>query len=52
MSLEGQARLDCHSSSTPAIPGIVEQWRKSAHAKKNVDCYSFNRANEKDPAAF
>ena len=25
---------DCHSSSTP---GILEQWRESAHARKNVD---------------
>ncbi len=33
VSPEGQACLDCHSSSTP---GIVEQWRESAHAKKNV----------------
>lgn len=37
VSPEGQACLDCHSSSTP---GIVEQWRQSAHAKKTVDCYS------------
>ena len=49
VSAEGQACLDCHSSSTP---GIVEQWRESAHAKKNVDCYSCHRANEKDPATF
>jgi hydroxylamine dehydrogenase len=25
---------------------------ESAHAKKNVDCYSCHRANEKDPATF
>jgi len=49
VSPEGQACLDCHSSSTP---GIVEQWRESAHAKKNVDCYSCHRASEKDPATF
>ena len=48
-STQGQTCLDCHSNSTP---GIVEQWRESAHAKKNVDCYSCHRANEKDPAAF
>ena len=48
-SPEGQACLDCHSSSTP---GIVEQWRESAHAKKNVDCYTCHRASEKDPATF
>src|ERR1019366_5015678 len=49
VSAEGQACLDCHSTSTP---GIVEQWRESAHAKKNVDCYSCHRANEKDPATL
>jgi len=49
VSAEGQACLDCHSSSTP---GIVEQWRESAHAKQNVDCYSCHRASEKDPATF
>ena len=46
VSPEGQACIDCHSSSTP---GIVEQWRESAHAKKNVDCYSCHRANERIP---
>ena len=49
ISAEGQQCLDCHTSITP---GIVEQWRQSAHAKKNVDCYSCHRANERDPAAF
>ena len=49
ISPEGQACLDCHSSSTP---GIVQQWRESSHARKNVDCYSCHKANENDPAAF
>jgi len=49
ISPEGQACLDCHSSSTP---GIVQQWRESSHAKKNVDCYSCHKANENDPATF
>jgi hypothetical protein len=49
ISAEGQTCINCHSSSTP---GIVEQWRESAHAKKSVDCYSCHRANEKDSAAF
>ena len=49
ISADGQTCIDCHSGSTP---GIVEQWRESAHAKKSVDCYSCHRANEKDPAAF
>ena len=49
VSVEGQACLDCHSTSTP---GIVQQWRESSHAKKNVDCYSCHKANENDPATF
>ena len=49
VSAEGQTCLDCHSSSTP---GIVQQWRESSHAKKNVDCYSCHKANENDPATF
>jgi hydroxylamine dehydrogenase len=49
VSAEGQACLDCHSSGTP---GLVEQWRESAHARKNVDCFVCHRASEKDPAAF
>jgi len=49
VSAEGQACLDYHSSSTP---GIVEQWRESSHAKKNVDCYSCHKANDNDPATF
>lgn len=49
VSAEGQSCLDCHSNSTP---GLVEQWRGSAHAKVSVDCYSCHRANDKDPATF
>ena len=49
VSAEGKTCLDCHSDNTP---GIVQQWRESAHAKNNVDCYSCHRANENDPAAF
>ena len=48
-SAEGQACLDCHSSTTP---GIVTQWKESSHAKQNVDCYSCHKANEDDPATF
>jgi len=49
VSAEGQACLDCHSGSTP---GIVAQWKSSAHAKKGVDCYSCHKPNEGDPAIF
>ena len=49
VSTNGQQCLDCHSSTTP---GIVEQWKSSAHARKGVDCYSCHQAAAKDPAAF
>jgi hydroxylamine dehydrogenase len=49
ISKEGQQCLECHSNSTP---GAVEQWRGSAHAKANVDCYSCHKANPGDPATF
>ena len=48
-SEEGQQCLECHASTTP---GIVDQWKSSAHAKARVDCYSCHKANEKDPAGF
>ena len=49
VSAEAQQCLECHTQSTP---GIVAQWRGSAHAGKSVDCYSCHRANDSDPAAF
>lgn len=49
VSTTGQQCLGCHSNTTP---GIVEQWKSSAHAKKGVDCYSCHKAAENDPAAF
>lgn len=47
VSAEGQACLDCHTSTTPAL---VEQWKESEHYKKGVDCYSCHKANAGDPA--
>ncbi len=49
VSAEGQACVDCHE---PANPGIVAQWRGSAHARAGVDCYSCHQANAGDPATF
>jgi hydroxylamine dehydrogenase len=49
LSPQGEQCVACHQSSTP---GIVEQWRSSAHSKKGVDCYSCHRAEANDPAAF
>src|SRR5262245_1428936 len=48
-SPEGKGCLTCHQNSTP---GIVEQWKGSAHYKEGVDCYSCHRANDGDPATF
>ena len=45
----GKACIECHSSSTP---GIVEQWKSSAHAQSGVDCYSCHKANDGDPSTF
>ena len=49
ISEAGQQCIACHQTSTP---GVVEQWRSSAHAKAGVDCYSCHQANAKDPATF
>jgi hypothetical protein len=49
ISKEGKACLDCHQSSTP---GIIDQWKHSAHCRKSVDCYSCHKANAADPATF
>jgi len=49
ISEAGQQCIACHQTSTP---GVVEQWRGSAHAKASVDCYSCHKANAKDPATF
>jgi hydroxylamine dehydrogenase len=49
ISEAGKACIECHASSTP---GIVEQWKGSAHAQKGVDCYSCHQAAAGDPATF
>jgi len=49
ISEAGRQCITCHQTSTP---GVVEQWRASAHAKAGVDCYSCHQANAKDPATF
>jgi hydroxylamine dehydrogenase len=49
ISSAAQECLECHTDSTP---GIVAQWRGSAHARKSVDCFSCHEAAAKDPAAF
>ena len=49
ISAEGKACLTCHQNTTP---GIVEQWKGSAHYEQGVDCYSCHKANDGDPATF
>lgn len=49
ISEAGKACIECHTSSTP---GIVEQWKSSAHAQRGVDCYSCHQAAAGDPATF
>src|SRR6201995_3375093 len=49
VSADAQKGLDCHNGTTP---GVVAQWKDSAHAKSNVDCFSCHKANANDPAAF
>lgn len=48
-SPQGQQCLGCHTVSTP---GLVEQWKSSAHARSSVDCYSCHEPNDNDPATF
>jgi len=49
ISQEGKDCLACHQNTTP---GIVQQWKESAHFRERVDCYSCHKANDNDPATF
>ena len=46
---EGQACVDCHSKSSA---GLARQWKDSAHAKANVNCFDCHQAYEDDPDAI
>ncbi|MEK7817623.1 MAG: hypothetical protein AAB281_05145, partial [Actinomycetota bacterium] len=46
---DGGVCASCHESITP---GIVGQWKDSAHSKSNVACIDCHRAREGDPDAF
>ncbi len=48
-SKEGQECINCHLETTP---GIVDQWKNSAHHTKGVDCFGCHKANQGDPATF
>lgn len=41
----GKICLDCHTKESP---GIVTEWKKSAHFGKQVDCYSCHKGKEGD----
>ena len=45
----GKECVSCHMDGNP---GIVSEWRKSAHSKKNVDCYDCHKAKEGEPGAY
>ena len=45
---EGKACIDCHSKSSP---GIVRQWKDSAHAASKVNCLDCHHADPEDDDA-
>ncbi|HXU07781.1 MAG TPA: multiheme c-type cytochrome [Blastocatellia bacterium] len=49
VSAEGKQCLECHQNTTP---GVVDQWKNSAHFRIGIDCYACHKANEGDPATF
>ena len=46
---QNETCLQCHSAMNP---GLVEEWRASAHAQNNVGCYDCHRAEKTDVDAF
>src|SRR3974390_715232 len=46
---QNETCLQCHSAMNP---GLVEEWRASAHAQNNVGCYDCHRAEKNDVDAF
>ena len=46
----GKKCLTCHGPDDQ--PGIYAEWKGSAHAAKNVDCYDCHKAKEGDKGAF
>ncbi len=50
-ALGGRSR-DCVACHQDQSPGIVEQWRASAHARRGVGCWECHRAEKGDADAF
>jgi hypothetical protein len=48
-SAVGQACVACH---TALNPGLVGEWKKSAHFSQGVDCYDCHKAKEGERDAF
>ena len=46
---QNQTCLQCHSALNP---GLVAEWRASAHAQSNIGCYDCHRAEKTDSDAF
>jgi hypothetical protein len=46
---QNETCLQCHSAMNP---GLVEEWRASAHAQNNVGCFDCHRAEKTDVDAF
>lgn len=49
LGAESKRCITCHEEKTP---GIVAQWRDSAHASQAVACWECHGADPKDPGAF
>ena len=49
LAKQNETCLQCHSAMNP---GLVEEWRASAHAQNNVGCYDCHRAEKTDVDAF
>lgn len=45
----GKKCVACHSTNNP---GLVSEWKKSAHHGKDVDCYDCHKSKEGDKGAF
>jgi hypothetical protein len=49
VSKQSKACVDCHGKDDP---GIVNEWKKSEHAKQGIGCYECHKANKGEPDAF
>ena len=49
VSTASQTCIGCHQSGSP---GIVEQWKRSAHSKNKVGCFECHRAEKGDADGF